>query len=112
MARRKEIWEYGELTLLGVTPKGSAEPITNYSARIGGKEPIPGTDVDHFEVMNSFGAKGWRLRLVNEVTASSGFAGRPELLTDCPGSRSSPGPRVRWIRCRGIPWPDDSNSLK
>ena len=31
--------------------------------------------------MNSFGAKGWRLRLVNEVTASSGFAGRPELLT-------------------------------
>jgi len=82
MARRKEIWEYGELTLLGVTPKGSAEPITNYSARIGGKEPIHGTDVDHFEVMNSFGAKGWRLRLVNEVTASSGFAGRPELLTD------------------------------
>ena len=82
MARRKEIWEYGELTLLGVTPKGSAEPITNYSARIGGKEPIHGTDVDHIEVMNSFGAKGWRLRLVNEVTASSGFAGRPELLTE------------------------------
>ena len=82
MARRKEIWEYGELTLLGVTPKGSAEPITNYSARIGGKEPIHGTDVDHFEVMNSFGAKGWRLRLVNEVTASSGFAGRPELMTE------------------------------
>jgi len=82
MARRKEIWEYGELTLLGVTPKGSVEPITNYSARIGGKEPIHGTDVDHIEVMNSFGAKGWRLRLVNEVTASSGFAGRPELLTE------------------------------
>ena len=82
MARRKEIWEYGELTLLGVTPKGSAEQITNYSARIGGKEPIHGTDVDHIEVMNSFGAKGWRLRLVNEVTASSGFAGRPELLTE------------------------------
>ena len=82
MARRKEIWEYGELTLLGVTPKGSAEPITNYSARFGGKEPIHGTDVDHIEVMNSFGAKGWRLRLVNEVTASSGFAGRPELLTE------------------------------
>jgi hypothetical protein len=82
VARGKEIWEYGELTLLGVTPKGSTEPITNYSARIGGKEPIHGTDVDHFEVMNSFGAKGWRLRLVNEVTVSSGFAGRPEILTE------------------------------
>jgi len=82
MARRKEIWEYGELTLLGVTPKGSAEPITNYSARIGGNEPIHGTDVDHFEVMNSFGAKGWRLRLVNEVIDSLGPAGRPELLTE------------------------------
>ena len=82
MARGREIWEYGELTLFGVTPKGSAEPITNYSARIGNKEPLHGTDVNHFEVMNSFGAKGWRLRLVNEVNASSGFAGRPELLTE------------------------------
>lgn len=71
MAKRIEAWEYGELTLLTVTPRGATDAVTNYRARMGGKEPIHGTDDDKFVVMNAFGAKGWRLKLLDELVASS-----------------------------------------
>jgi len=67
--KRIETWEYGELVLLGVLPKGEQVGITKYTAQVGGKEQIHGTAAEHLTIMNSFGRRGWRLKLVDELTA-------------------------------------------
>ena len=69
MAKKIEAWQYGELTFLGVASDGEVEPVTKFTARVGGKEPVHGTDVDQFAVMDTFGTRGWRLKLVEELTA-------------------------------------------
>jgi len=69
VGKRVEAWEYGELVFIGVLPKGEQESITKYTARIGGREQIHGTAVEHLVVMNSFGRRGWRLKLIEELTA-------------------------------------------
>ena len=81
MAKRLEVWEYGELTLVGVLRKGTDEAVTNYSARLGGREPLHGTDVHQLAVMNSFGAQGWRLKLINEMVAPDDSASAAELFS-------------------------------
>ena len=68
MAKKTEAWQYGELTFLSVAPDGEVEQVTKFTALIGGREPVHGTDVDQFAVMDTFGARGWRLKLVEELT--------------------------------------------
>jgi hypothetical protein len=69
VGKRVEAWEYGELVFLGVLQKDEHECITKYTARFGGREQIHGTAVEHLAVMDSFGRRGWRLKLVDELTA-------------------------------------------
>ena len=64
-----EAWEYGELVFFVVLPKGEDECITKYTAKVGDREQIHGTAAEHLAVMNSFGRRGWRLKLIDEVTA-------------------------------------------
>jgi len=69
VSKRIEAWEYGELVLLGVLPKGEQVGITKYTVQVGGKEQIHGTAAEHLTVMNSVGRRGWRLKLIDQLTA-------------------------------------------
>jgi hypothetical protein len=52
-----------------VQPEGSHDWITRYTARVGDREQIHGTTEEKLTVMNSFGRRGWRLKLVDELNA-------------------------------------------
>jgi len=80
VGKRVEAWEYGELVFIGVLPKGEHECITKYTAQVGGREQIHGTAAEHLAVMNSFGRRGWRLKLIDELTAPAETAKQEKTL--------------------------------